>query len=174
MDEPNLDWTGVVSERLIREAAEAGVFDNLPGQGKPLPDEVLFTPAYQRFANRALKEAKVLPEWMELEREIRTEVGRIDEVRSRLLKAICMARDDASRAHLAERLRKLQRERMSLINNLVLKYNLHVPAPVQKSFRAFRVSEEMQALEQEIETALKVVADSPVSAAPRRRRRMSA
>ena len=32
--EPNLDWTQIIAERKIREAIDAGEFDNLPGRGK--------------------------------------------------------------------------------------------------------------------------------------------
>jgi hypothetical protein len=153
MDEPNLDWTGVVSERLIKEAIEAGEFNNLPGRGQPLPEEVLSTPAYQRFANRVLKEAKVLPEWLELERQIARETELLPAAKQRLLNAIRTAKDAPTRDHLAGRLRTSHRERMDIVNTMVLKYNFHVPASVQKSFRSFNIRQEMGALESEIDAA---------------------
>jgi hypothetical protein len=42
-NEPELDWTfearfESLADRRIREAMEAGQFDDLPGAGKPIPD----------------------------------------------------------------------------------------------------------------------------------------
>ena len=46
-------------------------FDNLPGKGKPLQlDDDPFTPPHLRLANRILKNAGVLPDWMQLEKDI--------------------------------------------------------------------------------------------------------
>ena len=60
-----------VAERKIQEAIEEGVFDNLPGKGKPLQlDDDPFTPPHLRLANRILKNAGVLPDWMQLEKDI--------------------------------------------------------------------------------------------------------
>ena len=38
MDEPHRREFETYSDRLIREAIEAGDFDDLPGRGKPLPN----------------------------------------------------------------------------------------------------------------------------------------
>jgi len=53
-----------IAERMIEEAIEEGLFDNLPGKGKPL--ELDDTPAHVRI----LKNAGVLPDWMQLDQEI--------------------------------------------------------------------------------------------------------
>src|ERR1041385_678642 len=60
-----------VAERKIQEAIEEGAFDDLPGKGRPLElDDDPFTPPHLRLANRILKNAGVLPDWMQLEKDI--------------------------------------------------------------------------------------------------------
>src|SRR5258708_7181294 len=65
-----LIWSHI-AERRIQEAIDEGKFDNLPGKGKPLDLEVdMSTPPHLRVANRILKNAGVLPDWMQLDVEI--------------------------------------------------------------------------------------------------------
>jgi hypothetical protein len=45
----------------IEEARLRGEFDNLPGAGKPLPEEDMSVPEELRLAHRILKNAGVLP-----------------------------------------------------------------------------------------------------------------
>jgi hypothetical protein len=70
----------LVAERHIQEAIEEGKFDNLPGKGQPLNlEEDMSVPAHLRVANRILKNAGVLPDWMQLDAEIdreRAELGK--------------------------------------------------------------------------------------------------
>ncbi|HLZ69193.1 MAG TPA: DUF1992 domain-containing protein [Dehalococcoidia bacterium] len=66
-----LRQTESVIEQRIREAAEAGAFDNLPTRGKPVPLDL--KDAYDRdawFVNRTLKSLGAVPAWMELGKEI--------------------------------------------------------------------------------------------------------
>src|SRR6478672_13390321 len=58
-------------EARIKEAMERGEFDNLPGKGKPLDLDAYFaTPEHLRMAYSILKSADIIPEEMELLREI--------------------------------------------------------------------------------------------------------
>ena len=60
-----------IAEQRIREAMERGEFDNLPGMGKPLPkDELDNVPPELRMAYKILKNAGILPEEVELRKEI--------------------------------------------------------------------------------------------------------
>ena len=60
-----------IAEEKIQEAIAAGEFDNLPGQGKPLNlDGYFATPERMRMAYSILKSAEILPEEMELLRQI--------------------------------------------------------------------------------------------------------
>ncbi len=60
-----------IAEAKIREALEAGEFDNLSGKGKPLDLEAYFaTPADLRLGYSVLKSAGCVPPEIELMREI--------------------------------------------------------------------------------------------------------
>jgi hypothetical protein len=61
-----------IAEEKIREAAQRGEFDHLPGAGKPLPDEddLALVPPELRMAYRVLKNAGYVPEEVRLRREI--------------------------------------------------------------------------------------------------------
>ncbi len=62
---------GKLIENKIREAMEAGEFDNLPGKGKPIDLEAYFsTPSDLRLGYSVLKSARCLPEEVELRKEI--------------------------------------------------------------------------------------------------------
>lgn len=60
-----------LAEEAIRKAQEEGQFDDLPGKGRPLPEEDLsMVPPELRMAYRILKNAGCLPPELESEREI--------------------------------------------------------------------------------------------------------
>jgi hypothetical protein len=61
----------IVEER-IRKAQQEGVFDNLPGAGKPLPGEDMEIPEDIRLAYKVLKNADFIPPELELRKEIRS------------------------------------------------------------------------------------------------------
>ncbi|MCS6927358.1 MAG: DUF1992 domain-containing protein [Candidatus Binatia bacterium] len=62
----------IVEER-IREAQQAGAFDDLPGKGKPIVLEDLSSvPEDLRMAYHIMKNAHVLPPEAELQKEIHT------------------------------------------------------------------------------------------------------
>jgi hypothetical protein len=58
-------------DEKIKEAITRGDFDNLPGKGKPLDLDAYFaTPEHLRIGYCILKSADIIPEEMELLREI--------------------------------------------------------------------------------------------------------
>ena len=58
-------------EKRIREAMEKGEFDNLPGRGKPVDLGDYFAPPEDmRIGHKLLKDANIVPEEMELLREV--------------------------------------------------------------------------------------------------------
>jgi hypothetical protein len=86
---------GKLIEEKIREAMEAGEFDNLPGAGKPIDLEAYFaTPADLRLSYSVLKSARCLPEEVELRKEIEYLTERL---------AVCA--DDNQRDILNEQIR---------------------------------------------------------------------
>ncbi|WP_315910960.1 DnaJ family domain-containing protein [Xylanibacillus composti] len=62
-----------IVEEKIREAMEKGDFDQLPGSGKPLPpDDAAGVPPELRLGFKLLKNAGMLPEEMQLRKELIT------------------------------------------------------------------------------------------------------
>ena len=62
----------MMAEEKIRDAMAKGELENLPGAGKPIPDEqgLEFVAAEMRMAYRILKNAGFVPEEVQLRREI--------------------------------------------------------------------------------------------------------
>jgi hypothetical protein len=72
-------------ERSIRDLAESGGLRGLPGEGKPLPDDDTGTdPGWA--ARHLVRQAKVVPAWAELRREI-------DERRARIRRRLAAHRE---------------------------------------------------------------------------------
>lgn len=72
-----MDIFRLIAEERIREAERRGEFDDLPGKGKPLPpDELEGVPEELRVGYRLLKNAGVLPEEMQLRKDMLT-LGRV-------------------------------------------------------------------------------------------------
>lgn len=66
-----MDVVAIIAEGIIREAMERGEFDNLSCKGKPLElDDMSHVPEELRAGYRILKNAGVLPEELELKKEI--------------------------------------------------------------------------------------------------------
>jgi hypothetical protein len=99
-----MEYMRKLAEEKIREAMDQGVFDNLPGKGKPLNlDDDGSVPEDMRLAFKILKNAGCLP----IEMEVRKEMYSLRQ----LLNATV---DEAAR-------RELRRE----LNFLLLKDALH-------------------------------------------------
>ena len=60
----------IVEER-IKKAQKKGAFENLPGKGKPLPEEDMNIPEDIRLAYKILKNADCVPPELEVKKEIR-------------------------------------------------------------------------------------------------------
>ena len=158
MDEPNIDWTAVVAEHRIRESIDAGDFDNLRGAGRPLSDEMLSTPVFERFTGRLMQLAGALPEWLQLQKDIEQELRELKPVRDRTLTLMAKTRHRATRERMAHRLRSVYKERIDLLNILVLKYNINAPASAARRYRTYKVREEMDQLETAISEAERTAA----------------
>ena len=60
-----------IADEKIKEAIATGEFENLPGEGKPLDLDAYFaTPEHLRMGYSILKSAEIIPEEMELLRQI--------------------------------------------------------------------------------------------------------
>jgi len=92
-----------IAEERIRQAMEEGVFDNLPGAGKPLQlDDDRMVPEDLRMAYQVLKNAGCAPPEVEMHREITS------------LRELINSLDDD-----AERIRKIRE-----LNFKILRFNM--------------------------------------------------
>src|SRR3954453_12004702 len=68
-----------IAERRIRDAIEAGEFDNLKGMGKPLStdDENPYVPEDMRVAFKVLQNSGYAPDWMTLAQDIEGDLERL-------------------------------------------------------------------------------------------------
>jgi DnaJ family protein C protein 28 len=76
------DWETLI-ERKIREAMEAGQFDNLPYQGEPLPDDDNPYAGDKALAFHVLKGQGYAPPWIEADKEVRALMERRDALLER-------------------------------------------------------------------------------------------
>ena len=158
----NFDWTYTVAERKIEDAMEAGEFDNLPGKGRPLDLEVNpWEPAHLRAANRILKNARALPEWLQLEKDIERERQTLVTTRERTLRALSVVRNPASRERIVDRFRGEHRERLRTLGTMVLKYNEIAPDAAKRAFSVPNVAREMAALETDLSSVVSGGGNAP-------------
>lgn len=75
-----INWPDIV-DRKIQEAQEQGLFDDLPGNGRPLDlGDNPFVTAGWRLAHGILKNAGFTLHWIELDRTIRAELAQCLEL----------------------------------------------------------------------------------------------
>lgn len=119
-----MDQWESIAERKIREAMEAGVFENLSSKGKPIPlDQDPFEDPTLRMAHHLLRVNGFAPPWIE-------EACEIDRASLKLRADL----EDARRRNAVtspswhralDGFRKQARE----LNSLILTYNLKSPSP---------------------------------------------
>ena len=157
----NLEFMGRIAEGKILEAMEEGKFDNLPGKGKPIVfDDDPMTPPHLRMVNRILRNANVLPEWMQVLRDIEAEQKHLIGLHRRIIRdnqkwATRLARTpplpgaarqyaiwhDGSRAAYLKLLKSL--------NSSILKFTLIAPSTAQP-MRSYKVEAEMAAFDLDV------------------------
>jgi hypothetical protein len=141
-----MDWMRIVGERKIKEAMDEGAFDDNPLKGQPLNyDEDAGLPPEQRVVKKILKNAGALPQWMQLEIDIRREQEAIIKQKERALKLLDKAPLE-SRERVKVRLRAELKESMSAINTMVLQYNMICPSGYARPFRSYSIPKEMEQL----------------------------
>ena len=128
-------------DRRIAQAQEDGLFDNLPGQGKPLKlDDDALVPEEDRIGYRMLKSNGFAPPWIEARQEI-------EEQRAQL--AAWLAEANQRWAHLDERgraaLQVAYRRKLDELQRKILNFNLKVPRGVDQ-LAALRMPDELQKL----------------------------
>ena len=152
------DIIAKVAERKIQEAIDEGKFDNLPGKGKPIIfDDDPMTPAHLRMANRILKNANVLPEWMQVQKELEKEKREIAVYRENLVaqnrkRRILLERPiakDSERDAFGVWHAKTRAEygkKLKTINTMILKLSLMAPSTIAP-IKSYKIEAEMEAFD---------------------------
>ena len=95
-DSPN-PWPAPIRETLvdrqIREAREAGAFDDLPFRGQRIPLEDNSTAGDWALANHILKNAHMVPPWIATDREVRELLARRDAILARAARSSTIGRN---------------------------------------------------------------------------------
>lgn len=97
---------------ILKEYAKTGGMDNLPGAGKPLPEEYFSGDIFQHF-QRVANEAGHKPHWLKLQHEIR------DGIQEAILQLSKGKRSDVQL-------------RVALLNDKIREFNQSCPTPLQK------------------------------------------
>ena len=125
-------------EQRMQQAQEDGLFDNLPGAGKPLQlDDDSLVPVEDRAGYRLLKANGFAPPWVEARREIeeqRADLGAWLEQSNRRWPHLDAPRRVALRVSYRRKLDDLQR--------LILTFNLKMPRGVAQ-LETLRMAEEL-------------------------------
>ncbi len=124
-------------ERQIREARDAGAFENLPFQGERIPLEDDSAAGDWAMAHRVLKNANMVPPWIATDREVRDLLARRDAI---------LARAPRSSAIGRERDRAEMREVVAAANRAILILNNEAPTDRQHR-RRLDPERELAALE---------------------------
>jgi DnaJ homolog subfamily C member 28 len=125
-------------EQRMQQAQEEGLFDNLPGAGKPQKyDDDSLVPMEDRAGYRLLKANGFAPPWIEARREIeeqRADLGTWLEQANRRWSYV----DATGRAAL----RVSYRRKLDDLQRLILTFNLKTPRGVEQ-LEILRVAEEL-------------------------------
>ena len=154
----NLDAITRIAERKIQEAIDEGKFDDLAGKGQPLNlDEDRSLPFSVRMTNQVLKNANVLPEWIQIQKDIHEEKAALEALKSKLIKenqrwnsrlASLPEADPSLQAYTAWYARScaLVLKHLKSVNTSILKFSLVCPSTTE-GFRSYKVEEEMASFE---------------------------
>ncbi|HET7704020.1 MAG TPA: DUF1992 domain-containing protein [Candidatus Limnocylindrales bacterium] len=102
-------------ERKIREAREAGAFDDLPFKGERIPLEDDSAAGDWALAHHVLKNANMVPPWVATDREVRALLAQRDAIIERAPRSspIGRERDRAALRHVVEEANRL----IAILNN---------------------------------------------------------
>jgi hypothetical protein len=116
-------WNGLVEQRIL-DAMAKGMFDNLQGTGQPLNlDDDAFVPLELRMAFRMLRSTGLAPLWVQMNKEIRDDIARMEHFRS-------YVHGRWERISVIERdhLRQQYIDRINDINGKIINYNIMAPS----------------------------------------------
>lgn len=142
------DWQGLVEQRIL-DGMERGMFDNLRGAGQPLNlDEDRFVPDEYKLAFRMLRSTDLAPLWVELNKEIREDIARMQRFRQHV-HAHWQQMSIIERAHRRNEFEKRVKE----INSKILGYNIIAPSSLVH-FALLLLDEELACFDHPADPAL--------------------
>lgn len=141
-------------EEAIRKAMREGLFDNLPGLGKPLQlGDDPNTPEDSRLAYKIMRDHQVAPDWVMMRETLDAQQQHILQEMQRSYKIYRNSLQDAERLGDLEKISRVRRtwERLTGIfeeaaeqyNQQVLVYNLKLPLSVAQR-HAMSISRELE------------------------------
>lgn len=116
-------WNGLVEQRILDGMAK-GMFEGLQGTGKPLNlEDDAFVPLELRMAFRMLRSTGLAPLWVEMNKEIRDDIARLERFRT-------YVHERWTRSNPIERehLRQQYLDRINDINGKIVNYNIVAPS----------------------------------------------
>ncbi|KAI7905614.1 uncharacterized protein BX663DRAFT_500346, partial [Cokeromyces recurvatus] len=140
----SINEIGLLSDERIRAARARGEFDDLPGRGKPLPEDPLmhnpFIDRTEYFLNRIVQRNGAAPPWIIMQQEVDTE---ITTLRSQMNSAFkrCMGEAkrefaDIHKSSLLKQFEKMEKtffdKEVNRLNKRLRSYNVMCPGPVRK------------------------------------------
>ena len=130
-----------MTEKALREAIEAGEFDDLPGKGKPIDlTENPFEDPDLRVVHKLLRNAGFAPAWIEERKDID---GQFELARQILVRAWALYKPEG----ISPWQRNVSdfRAKLAELNSRLKLYNLKAPAAVfqRRQFEADKVVQEI-------------------------------
>jgi Domain of unknown function (DUF1992) len=123
-------------ERQIRQAIDEGKFDNLPHQGKPLPNDENPYAGEWGLAFHVLRNAGFAPPWIEADKEVRVLLARRDAILARAAAEPALSESARRRDRLA--LERLVGE----INRSIERLNAEAPT-ISQHRRPLAITDEL-------------------------------
>lgn len=141
-----MDWMQIIGAAKIKEAMAAGEFDNNPLNGQPINyEEDAGLPPELRVMKKILKNARVRPEWMDLETDIRREQEAILQQKERAVKTL-EKMHEANKEPVRVRIKAELKESMAMVNTMILHYNMTCPPSHTQPFRSYVLAKELEPL----------------------------
>ena len=128
-------------EKQMRQAMDEGAFDNLPHQGKPLPNDENPHAGEWGLAYKMLKDAGYAPPWIEADKDVR----RLLERRDAILEKV---RSGPPPSEIERRRDRQTIERLvPEVNGAIERVNAEAPS-LQQHRRPLRLDEELAAYDE--------------------------
>ncbi|MGH9969053.1 MAG: DnaJ family domain-containing protein [Pyrinomonadaceae bacterium] len=135
-----------MAEKMLREAIEAGEFDNLPGKGQPIDlSENPFEDPDLRVVHKLLRDAGFAPAWIEERKDIDAQFELARQTLERAWALYHPAGASPNEAAWERNVKEFQ-EKAAELNSRVRIYNLKAPAAVfhRKQIDAHKVIQEIK------------------------------